>query len=164
MSGGSGRASIAVRLGRVLAHAAGVQEAAELMHALDAMSRDTANGRDVDELLRFPALFLEAVAEAGVVAQTPGKALACARACLGPKLVNEVRGLLRARGHAGHPVPAAKSKRILDEVEEAVHEFRQRREEMAQAAAEGQPGWGSLTVGSDTDPEQERELKKRASP
>ena len=51
---------------------------------------------------------------------TPGKALAAAKEFIEPRLSNELRNLLRARGATAHPVARGRCKRALDDVRSAL--------------------------------------------
>ena len=68
------------------------------------------------ELLDFEGEFVEAAKAAGVVSGSAQSALSELRQTLGSPLANEVRGLLRARGLAAHPVAPGKTQRVLHAV------------------------------------------------
>ena len=73
------------------------------------------------ELIDFESNFTEMVC--ALLPGTPHSASAALRALkpfFPPQLTNDVRGLLRARGHAAHPVPAGKVPRILAAVQSAL--------------------------------------------
>ena len=73
------------------------------------------------ELHHFAEDFKETVASAlPSPPPTPGKALAAAKGFIEPRLSNEVRNLLRARGVAAHPVARGRCKRALEEVRVAL--------------------------------------------
>lgn len=75
-----------------------------------------------NDLLDFEGELMEVAKTAGFGCSSAGTALAALKPFIRSDLCNDIRSIIRARGHSAHPVPSGKCQRLLNDLQNALSE------------------------------------------